>query len=158
VNLLFFVHLPNNLPEKILVMKFHPSFFLKYSSRGMISAALLIFMLGACQPKESPKKDPAPAETSAPGYNPYKDASLFVEVFKVDSIENNGSRGWGYDIIMNGEVHIHQPHIPAIMGNNGFSSEEKALKAGEFVIQKIKNNILPPRVTPEELDSLGVLD
>ena len=30
--------------------------------------------------------------------------------------------------------------------------------AGEFVIQKIKNNILPPSVTPEELDSLGVLD
>jgi hypothetical protein len=44
------------------------------------------------------------------------------------------------------------------MGNNGFSSEEKAMITGEFIISKIKNNIYPPAVTPEELDSLGVLD
>ena len=44
------------------------------------------------------------------------------------------------------------------MGNAGFSSEEKAAKAGSFIVYKIRNNILPPSVTPEELDSLGVLN
>ena len=92
------------------------------------------------------------------GYNPYENADLSVEVFKVDSVEYNGSRGWGYDIMIDGKIFIHQPNIPAIMGNNGFSSEEKAITAGEFIISKIKNNIFPPSVTPEELDSLGVLD
>lgn len=122
------------------------------------SLAIVLFIsISSCGQKTDNNK-PETKQQAATGYNSYKDANLEVEVFKVDSIENNGSRGWGYDIIMNGEIHIHQPHIPAVMGNNGFASEEKALKTGEFVIQKIKNNILPPKVTPEELDSLGVLD
>jgi len=119
---------------------------------------VLLISISSCGQKTENNNKPETKQQAATGYNQYKDANLEVEVFKVDSIENNGSRGWGYDIIMNGEIHIHQPHIPAVMGNNGFSSEEKALKTGEFVIEKIKNNILPPRVTSEELDSLGVLD
>jgi len=121
-------------------------------------AGLVLIVVASCNQNPETKTPPPPADQPAPGFNPYQDAELTVDVFKVDSIESNGSRGWGYDILKNGEPIIHQPHIPAIMGNNGFSSEEKALVAGEFVIKKIKNNILPPRVTPEELDSLGVLD
>ena len=117
-----------------------------------------VILITSCQQQpESDNTKPAAAK-STHGYNQYTNADLTVEVFKVDSIEHNGSRGWGYDILVNGEIHIHQPNIPAVMGNNGFSSEEKARTAGEFVIQKIKNNILPPAVSPEELDSLGVLD
>ncbi len=117
----------------------------------------LITITSCSQNNTTEKPQPVTPQPVA-GYNPYENARLTVEPFKVDSIEHNGSRGWGYDIMINGEIHIHQPNIPAVMGNNGFSSEEKALMAGEFVIQKIKNNILPPSVTPEELDSLGVLD
>jgi Domain of unknown function (DUF4907) len=117
-----------------------------------------LITISSCGQNNTTEKSQPVASQPVAGYNPYKDARLTVEVFKVDSIEHNGSRGWGYDIMINGEIHIHQPNIPAVMGNNGFSSEEKALMAGEFVIQKIKNNILPPSVTPEELDSLGVLD
>ena len=122
---------------------------------AMSATALLL----ACNPSEknTPGETPvkeAPAETP----NPYKDATLTVEVFKIDSVEHNGNTGWGYDIMINGTMHIHQPNIPAVMGNNGFSSYEKAKTAGEFVVQKMRNNILPPFVTPEELDSLGVLN
>lgn len=136
---------------------------LKFVITGTVSLCKCIVFAGlitlsACQ--QAPVKEIPAAEQNqpAPGFNQYKDANLTVEVFKIDSIEHNGTHGWGYDIMINGEIHIHQPHIPAIMGNNGFSSEEKAQIAGEFVIKKIKNNILPPRVTPEELDSLGVLN
>ena len=66
--------------------------------------------------------------------------------------------GWGYDIKMNGKTYIHQPHIPSVGGNQGFSSQDKAQKAAAFVKYKIENNIMPPSVSPNELDSIGVLD
>jgi hypothetical protein len=87
---------------------------------------------------------------SAPRENPYKDAVIEVKPFK-DSL------GWGYDIFINKSQYVHQPHIPAVPGNRGFISEALAKKAGEFVAYKIRNNIMPPSVTPQELDSLGVL-
>lgn len=65
--------------------------------------------------------------------------------------------GWGYDIYMNGKLYIHQPHIPAVSGNKAFNNEADAQKAGELVVYKINNNIMPPSVSIEELDSIGVL-
>lgn len=119
-------------------------------------SGILLFSVSCNQPEEKEKK-PVEKQPVA-GYNPYEKAEMTVEVFKVDSVDFNGSRGWGYDILIDGKIFIHQPNVPAIMGNNGFSSEEKAMITGEFIINKIKHNIFPPAVTPEELDSLGVLD
>ena len=65
--------------------------------------------------------------------------------------------GWGYQILNNGELYINQPHIPSIPGNNGFETEENALKTANFVIYKLNNGIVPPTVSPEDLDSLGVM-
>jgi len=65
--------------------------------------------------------------------------------------------GWGYQILNLGELYINQPHIPSIPGNSGFDSEEKAQKTADFVIYKLNNGIVPPTVSPEELDSLGVM-
>lgn len=112
----------------------------------------------ACNQEAPKNKQAALPDEKAVAFNPYEDREIVVEVFKIDSVEQTGSRGWGYDILVDGQIYIHQPNVPAVMGNNGFSSEEKAREAGEFVIYKIRNNILPPSVTPEELDSLGVLD
>ena len=93
----------------------------------------------------------AMAEAAAqPKENPYKNSKLEVKTFK-------DSSGWGYDIFIDGKQYIHQPHIPGVAGINGFLSTEKAKKAGEFVAYKIGNNIMPPSVTQQELDSLGVL-
>lgn len=122
-------------------------------------AALPVFGMMGCMPNESKNETSNEAVTqTSPGYNQFKNSKITVEVFKVDSIETNGSRGWGYDIMIDEKLYIHQPNIPAIMGNNGFSSEENAKKAGEFIVNKIRNNIMPPSVSPEELDSLGVID
>jgi hypothetical protein len=100
----------------------------------------------------------APVAQPATSYNPYSKSEITLEIYRVDSIDNHGIRGWGYNVLVDGKIYIHQPTVPAIMGNNGFSSEEKARRAGAFVISKIQNNIIPPSVTPEELDSLEVLD
>ena len=53
---------------------------------------------------------------------------------------------------------INQPHIPSIQGNKAFSSRFKAAIAAQFILDKINNNIFPPSISPEELDSLGVLN
>lgn len=94
-----------------------------------------------------------------PAENPYKDAQIDIKVFKNDTIPGSPLKGFGYDIFMfNGNSpYVHQPHIPAISGNRGFNTEEQAHKAAELIVYKIKNNIMPPSVTPRELDSLGVL-
>ncbi|MEP7263354.1 MAG: DUF4907 domain-containing protein [Bacteroidota bacterium] len=79
--------------------------------------------------------------------------NTYVKVFK--STEQ-GDNGFGYDIYVNDKLYIHQPHIPAVAGNNSFASESDAKKAGEFVSEKIKKNIMPPGITISELDSLGI--
>lgn len=122
-----------------------------------LSLVVLIFIT-SCDPQQKPETEIKTEQQPTTPYNPYLDSKITVEVFKVDSIETNGSRGWGYDIMIDGKIYIHQPNVPAVMGNNGFSSEELARTAGEYIVSKIMKNILPPSVTPEELDSLGLLE
>lgn len=97
------------------------------------------------------------ADTSKPKENPYKNAQIDIKVFKNDTIKNSGISGFGYDIYMYKAMYVHQPSIPAINGNRGFETEEYARKTAELVVYKIKNNIMPPALSPQELDSLGVL-
>ena len=65
--------------------------------------------------------------------------------------------GWGYQILNNGDLYINQPHIPAVAGNKGFDSEGKAITTADYIIYKMNNGLFPPTVSPEELDSLGVM-
>ena len=69
-----------------------------------------------------------------------------------------GDNGWGYDIYVNDKKYIHQTTIPSVPGTLGFKTEEDAKKVGDFTANKIKRNIMPPSVTPEELDSLGIVN
>ncbi len=64
--------------------------------------------------------------------------------------------GWGYDVFVNGEKYIHQPAIPAINGLKPFKTEEDATKVAQLVEQKIKGNLMPPTVTMDELQLLGI--
>ncbi len=76
-------------------------------------------------------------------------------VFLCDS--SNQKLGYGYNVIMDSHVFIHQPSIPSIAGNKGFRSKEQAEKVATLVVYKLTHNIMPPSVTPKELDSLGIL-
>lgn len=120
---------------------------------------LLITSAFACKSgsKEEVPAQPKPEQPTV-SYNPYEKSEITVDVFKVDSLESNGSGGWGYDILINGKLYIHQPIIPGVQGNRVFSSEEKAREAGELIVSKIRNNILPPSVSVEELDNKGLLE
>ena len=83
-------------------------------------------------------------------YNLYKDAEIKAEIIPS---ENNT---FGYNIYLYDTILIHQPLRPSLPGNVGFTTKEDALKVAELVIKKIHNNELPPTVTIQELQVLGV--
>jgi hypothetical protein len=64
---------------------------------------------------------------------------------------------YGYDIYINGKLAYHQTLRPAVSGNVGFSTKEKAEKVAKLAIAKIKKNQVPPTITIEELKREGVL-
>lgn len=99
---------------------------------------------------DSPKEE-IPVDTSSV-------VSPIADVYHSETFETTGQKGWGYRIMLNGELYINQPHIPAIQGNKGFSNPVFAKKTADYAILKIEQGIIPPTLTVEELDSLGVLN
>ncbi|MBS1765569.1 MAG: DUF4907 domain-containing protein [Bacteroidetes bacterium] len=104
---------------------------------------IALLAVAACS---SDKKNQQPQEQIAPLNN------ISYKTFANDSAPG----GFGYDIFVDGRMMVHQPNIPAVMGNRGFTSETDAAKTAELVMHKLKNNIMPPSVTTAELDSLGI--
>ena len=74
--------------------------------------------------------------------------------YKVIFDQNNG---WGYQIFEADKMVINQTHIPSVPGVQGFSTQENAQITAEYILKKIKQGIFPPTITPQNLDSLGVL-
>jgi hypothetical protein len=70
-------------------------------------------------------------------YFPVSDREAFhSQVFPVD-------KGWGYEIMSNNKVIIHQKYIPAIQGSISFSSKRDANKIAHLVIRKMKADKTP---------------
>lgn len=66
------------------------------------------------------------------------------------------ARGWGYNIMADDKIYIHQDYIPAAEGKRVFKTKEDAMRVANRVIEKISKNQLPV-ITLMDLDSLGVL-
>ena len=76
---------------------------------------------------------------------------VFVEVKAIQT-----RQGWGYDILTDGKIYIHQEFIPAIPGKRAFRTEAEALKVGRKVISKMSLKQMPT-ITVEELKEMGIL-
>jgi hypothetical protein len=83
--------------------------------------------------------------------NSYADAEITIQIIP------SPQKTFGYDILLQGKPFVHQPNIPALPGNEGFSTREKAQTVAEFVVKKIRKNEMPPTVTIEDLNRMGVL-
>ena len=83
--------------------------------------------------------------------NFYANAQISIKI--IPSIK----RTFGYDILLCGRLLVHQPNIPGLPGNEGFTTKERAKKVAEFVVKKIRNKEMPPTVTIEDLNKMGVL-
>jgi hypothetical protein len=83
--------------------------------------------------------------------NPYGKAEITIKIIP------SANKTFGYDIFLYGRPLVHQPNIPGLPGNDGFTTKEKAKKVAEFVVKKIRNNEMPPTVKIEDLNNMGVL-
>ncbi|MFH1628999.1 MAG: DUF4907 domain-containing protein [Pseudomonadota bacterium] len=83
--------------------------------------------------------------------NPYANAEITIKIIP------SAKKTFGYDILLYGRPLVHQPNIPGLPGNEGFSTKERAQKVAEFMVKKIRNNEMPPTVTIEDLNNLDVL-
>jgi hypothetical protein len=63
------------------------------------------------------------------------------EEYLVRSFKTNN--GWGYEIAINNKIVIKQTVIPTIPNQVSFKSESDALKVGNLVLERIKQNISP---------------
>jgi hypothetical protein len=83
--------------------------------------------------------------------NPYADAEITIKI--IPAVKKT----FGYDILLYGRPLVHQPNIPGLPGNDGFTTKERAKTVAEFVVKKIRRNEMPPTVTIEDLNNMGVL-
>lgn len=63
---------------------------------------------------------------------------------------------FGYEIIINNKVLIRQKSIPGFPGNRGFTTRQDAMKTARLVLGKLRQGILPPTISPSELDGLHI--
>ncbi len=117
-----------------------------------LGALILLFIIIKSMVHQVPSvQDTGPNQEYENEVQLYVDGQLTYEIIPAP---NNT---YGYNIKTNGRILIHQPNIPALPGNEGFNTEEAAISVAEMVIAKIRQNIFPPSVSVNELDSLGVL-
>jgi len=97
-------------------------------------------------------------DSSADTKNVRQVSEVKSKQFEVRTYVNTDTKKsrWGYDIYVDSKLYVHQPHIPAVSGREGFITEEEAKKVGNFVVKKMKRNIVPPTVSVEELDSMKI--
>lgn len=69
-----------------------------------------------------------------------------VDVYK-------SGQGWGYDVLVNKNVYIHQPYIPVINGQMPFPDKNSAKKTGRLVANKLRSH-KAPALTKEELTGI----
>ena len=87
--------------------------------------------------------------SAKPGNSDHKNMLL------VESATFEVPGGWGYNIMVDHKIFIHQQIIPAVQGNKAFVSKTDAEKTSNLIVHKITNKQLPS-VTKRELDSLQI--
>lgn len=61
--------------------------------------------------------------------------------------------GWGYEVLVDNKIFIHQDCIPAISSYKRFSTESEALLIGNRVVDKIKHGHKPITTVQEINDA-----
>src|SRR5664279_905574 len=87
--------------------------------------------------------------SAKPGNSDHKNMLL------VESATFEVPGGWGYNIMVDHKIFIHQQIIPAVQGNRAFASKIDAEKTSNLIVHKITSKQLPS-VTKRELDSLQI--
>jgi hypothetical protein len=73
----------------------------------------------------------------------------------IESVAFNTPSGWGYNILVDHKIFIHQEFIPAIAGKKSFSNKDDAMKTASLVVQKLEQS-KSPRITVGEIAALKI--
>jgi len=72
-------------------------------------------------------------------------------------IFSNTDGSYGYDILKESKILIHQENIPGQAGLKGFQKKDDAKKVAVLVIKKLSQGKMPPTVSHEELQQLKII-
>lgn len=115
----------------------------------LLLLAITLFSITTVQGQAKIKKEPP---GSAAAVMPVNKSAQHLSYEIILAAQNS----FGYNIISGTKKLVHQPSVPGLPGNKGFTKKEDAEKCAQLVIKKINNNIMPPTVTRQELDSLKI--
>ena len=76
-------------------------------------------------------------------------------MLKVESVPLHVATGWGYEILVDHKVFIHQEYIPAIAGKKSFLNKEDAMKTAALAIGKLVKG-KQPSITIADLTALHI--
>lgn len=108
--------------------------------RSFLTLLLITIFLQACH-------DPSKGDHSRSDHE--KKVVISLETFK------SASGNWGYEILADGKVYIHQEFVPSLEGEQPFLSKKEAQKVGRAVLKKMSTQNTPT-LTREEV--LKILD
>jgi hypothetical protein len=138
--------------RELIMGKWRSLFLAVVLSLKLMVAILLMLFVVACHTGTSLSTDSSPAAQEIKQQeNPYAKADITTKI--IPSANNT----FGYDILLYGKPLVHQPSMPGLPGNEGFTTQERAQTVADFVVKKIRNNEMPPTVTMEDLNTMGVL-
>lgn len=117
---------------------------------------ILVLIIFACFPGTAISADEGTVKKEVnqevkPQNNPYEKAEITTKIIP------SANKTFGYDILLYGRPLVHQPNIPGLPGNEGFTTRAMAQKVADFVAKKIRKNEMPPTVTIEDLNTMNVL-
>lgn len=117
--------------------------------KSCLTIAMLLALAGFCQGQPQ-----TTAAIDLPSADRHTDSTREIS-YRVITI---GAGGFGYDILVNGKIYIHQTTVPAVPGIVAFVRKEDAEKVARLVVVKIEQGIMPPAVTKAEMEALGWQD
>lgn len=91
------------------------------------------------------------------GYNIYRRGKWKKDHVYIELRAIQTPKGWGYDILSDGRIYIHQDIVPAISTNgHGFRTKEDALAVGKKVYDRVVKGEVP-MVSAEEIKAMGIV-
>ena len=118
--------------------------------KKIITCLITVFIAACMQAQQQPKQENDTAQFLP---NAFENANTKL-VYKIIDAPNHT---YGYDVLADGRLIIHQKSIPAMPGNEGFRTQANASKVAQLVTGKIKKGEMPPTVTIDEMKKLNVI-
>ena len=116
-----------------------------------LAVLLMLFIMAGVPGTSISAEESAGKQEAKKQKNPYANAEISTKIIP------SAKKTFGYDILLYGRPLVHQPNIPGLPGNEGFTTRERAQTVTEFVVKKIRKNEMPPTVSIEDLNNLGVM-